>query len=87
MPEIGVPELLIILVIILLLFGPGRIGKMGGELGKGIREFRMGLQGDKPSKDDEDEKQTEAASQPVRVVESTTEAVGEPKTKTPSEPS
>ena len=39
----GVPELLIILVIIVLLFGVGRIGKIAGELGKGIRSFKDGL--------------------------------------------
>ena len=36
-------ELIIILVIVLLLFGPGRIGKIAGELGRGIRSFREGL--------------------------------------------
>jgi sec-independent protein translocase protein TatA len=41
--DFGVPELLIILVIVVLLFGPGRIGKIAGELGKGIRSFRDGL--------------------------------------------
>ena len=41
--DLGVPELLIILVIVLLLFGPGRIGKIAGEVGKGIRNFREGL--------------------------------------------
>ncbi len=43
--DIGVPELLIVLVIVVLLFGPGRIGKIAGELGKGIRSFREGLSG------------------------------------------
>ncbi len=43
--DFGVPELLIILVIVVLLFGPGRIGKIAGELGKGIREFRSGVSG------------------------------------------
>jgi sec-independent protein translocase protein TatA len=44
--RLGPTELLIILAIILLVFGVGRIGKIGGELGKGIKEFRKGLQGD-----------------------------------------
>jgi len=48
MDTIGVPELLLILVIVLLLFGVGRIGKIGGELGKGIKAFRDGLKGDEP---------------------------------------
>jgi sec-independent protein translocase protein TatA len=43
MLDIGTPELIIVLIIIILLFGPGRIGKVAGELGKGIREFRNGV--------------------------------------------
>jgi sec-independent protein translocase protein TatA len=36
----GVAELLLILVLALLIFGPGRIGKLGGELGRAIRGFK-----------------------------------------------
>lgn len=43
----GTTELIIILVIVLLLFGVGRIGKIAGELGGGIRAFREGLGGGK----------------------------------------
>lgn len=43
--DIGVPELLIVLVVVLILFGPGRISKTAGELGKGIRAFKDGLSG------------------------------------------
>ena len=41
--DIGPGELIIILVIIIVLFGPGRISKLAGELGQAIREFRKGL--------------------------------------------
>ena len=43
MPRLGGWEWIIILVIILLIFGPGRIGKVAGELGKSIKAFRSGL--------------------------------------------
>jgi sec-independent protein translocase protein TatA len=41
--KLGTPELLILLGIIVLLFGVGRIGRIAGELGQGIRQFRQGL--------------------------------------------
>ncbi len=41
--KLGTTELIIILVIVILLFGPGRIGKIAGELGRGIKNFRDGL--------------------------------------------
>ena len=48
----GLPELLIILVVVLLLFGPGRIAKIAGELGKGIRSFKDGIETSEEGKDD-----------------------------------
>ena len=44
--DIGPTELLIVLVIVVILFGGGRIAKLGGELGHGLREFRKGLSGE-----------------------------------------
>ena len=41
--DIGPAELLIILIIVTLIFGVGRLGKIGAELGVAIREFRKGL--------------------------------------------
>ena len=40
MPTLGAPELIIILVIIILIFGVGKLPEVGQALGKGIREFR-----------------------------------------------
>ena len=43
MPKIGPLELVIVLVIVVLIFGVGRLGKLGKDLGEGIREFRRGI--------------------------------------------
>ena len=40
LPNIGAPELIIILVIALLILGPGKLPEVGSSLGKSIREFR-----------------------------------------------
>lgn len=56
MPSLGVPELAIILVIIIIIFGAGKLPEIGGALGRGIREFR-----DSASDDDESEETTEHA--------------------------
>jgi len=56
---LGLPrgaEWVIILVIVLLLFGPGRIGKIAGELGKSIKNFRDGLGGEKQDDQSTDSK-------------------------------
>lgn len=54
--RLGPTELIIILVIVLVLFGVGRIGKIAGELGSGIRAFKDGLQGEEEKKAEESEK-------------------------------
>ena len=54
--RLGPTELIIILIIVLLLFGPGRIAKIAGELGRGIRSFKDGVsskQEDEPAQNDE----------------------------------
>jgi len=58
--SIGPVELMIILAIILLLFGVGRVSKVGRELGGAISEFRKGIKGDddETSADPEPENQT-----------------------------
>jgi sec-independent protein translocase protein TatA len=43
LPTLGIPELLIIFVIIMVLFGASRLPQMGRGLGEGIRNFKKGL--------------------------------------------
>ena len=60
--QLGPTELLIILAIVLLLFGVGRLSKIGGELGQGIRAFREGLKSG-GEEETEDEVEAEEASE------------------------
>ncbi len=50
MGPIGGPELIIILVVVILLFGAGRVAGLGGALGKSIREFRSAVKGEEGEK-------------------------------------
>lgn len=54
--QFGLPELLIILVIVVVLFGVGRISKIAGEMGSGIRAFKDGLQGQSEKDTEQDQK-------------------------------
>jgi len=45
-PHIGGPELILILVVVLIIFGVGKLPQVGGAIGKGIREFRKGQRGE-----------------------------------------
>ncbi|MEW6086530.1 MAG: twin-arginine translocase TatA/TatE family subunit [Chloroflexota bacterium] len=49
--RLGPTELMILLVIVVILFGAGRIGKIAGELGQGLRNFREAVKEDKPAED------------------------------------
>jgi sec-independent protein translocase protein TatA len=61
--NLGPTELIIILVIVVLLFGVGRLSKIGREMGSGIREFRTGLQGDDKKDDSEKKEDAEKTDQ------------------------
>ncbi|TRO83141.1 twin-arginine translocase TatA/TatE family subunit [Trichloromonas acetexigens] len=50
---LGTQELIIILILVLIIFGAGKLPQVGGALGKGLRNFKQGI------KDDEDEKKKE----------------------------
>jgi sec-independent protein translocase protein TatA len=53
MPNVGPLELIVVLIIALVVFGPKRLPELGRSLGRGIREFRGSVSGD--SKDDDDD--------------------------------
>jgi sec-independent protein translocase protein TatA len=70
MPNIGLPEILIVLAIALIVFGPKRLPEMGRSLGRGIREFKDSITGN-----DEDDEPREIEH--VRADESTRPLEGE----------
>jgi sec-independent protein translocase protein TatA len=67
--NIGPLEIIVVLIIALIVFGPKRLPELGNSLGKGIREFRDTVTGDKHDDDDDDKKAlgaTQAAPTPVQ---------------------
>jgi sec-independent protein translocase protein TatA len=66
-PNIGPTELIIVLVIVLLIFGPKRLPGLGKQLGSGMREFKDSISGKDSRRDEDDEdvktdrRKTEAA--------------------------
>ena len=59
MPNIGPLEIAIVLIIVLIIFGPKRLPELGRSMGRGIREFKGSLSGDGDDKDDADSKRAE----------------------------
>jgi len=60
----GIGELVVVLVIVLLVFGPGRLPEMMGDLGKAMREFQKGLS--EPPEIEKAPESGETASKPKR---------------------
>jgi sec-independent protein translocase protein TatA len=61
--SIGPPELLIVLVIVLVIFGPKRLPGLGRSLGSGMREFRDSITGKGSKGDEDDDEHTDTARQ------------------------
>jgi sec-independent protein translocase protein TatA len=67
MPNVGPLEIAVVLIIVLIIFGPKRLPELGQSMGRGIREFKSSLSSDK-DKDSPDEKRRELeASQQAQV--------------------
>ncbi|HSD23291.1 MAG TPA: twin-arginine translocase TatA/TatE family subunit [Solirubrobacterales bacterium] len=65
MPNVGPLEIAVVLIIVLIIFGPKRLPELGQSMGRGIREFKNSLSGDK---DEPEEKRRELeANQQVQV--------------------
>lgn len=57
--DLGMPELLIILVIVVLLFGPGRLAKTFGEIGEAIKSFKESVSSNEETSDSASKANTE----------------------------
>ena len=74
MPNLGIWEILLLLLVLLLVFGPKRLPEMGRSLGRGMREFKDSVTG-KTEYDDDDEPQK------VELTPATTTAAPQPETE------
>jgi len=76
MPNIGAPELIIVLVIALIIFGPKKLPDLGRSLGSGMREFKNSITGG--SKDDDEEDRAEIERDADKPAGERDEPAGEP---------
>lgn len=65
MPNIGLAELVVLLVVILILFGPGKLPEVGKALGKAVGEFRRGIRDGVDEKDSARSESTTTPSKPA----------------------
>ena len=77
MPDIGAPELLIIALVVLLLFGASRLPKLGRSMGQSISGFKKGLSEALPPEAEEPESQQPKSEQP-QIVAAQSEELPEP---------
>jgi sec-independent protein translocase protein TatA len=67
--NIGPLEIIVVLIIALVVFGPKRLPELGNSLGRGIREFRNTVTGDKDDEGDPEAKAIRSSTPPVAPVE------------------
>ena len=64
-PNIGPLEIAIVLIIVLIIFGPKRLPELGRSMGRGIREFKSSITGD--DKEEVEEKRAELAASEAKA--------------------
>ena len=67
MPNVGPLEIAVVLIIVLIIFGPKRLPELGKSMGHGIREFKNSLSGDSDNDSPEEKKRELQASQQAQV--------------------
>jgi sec-independent protein translocase protein TatA len=67
MPNVGPLEIAVVLIIVLIIFGPKRLPELGQSMGRGIREFKSSLSGDKDKDSPEEKRRELEASQQSQV--------------------
>jgi sec-independent protein translocase protein TatA len=78
--NIGLPEILVVLVIALIIFGPKRLPELGQSMGRGIREFKNSLSGDKDKDSPEEKRRELEASQATEPATAPPQPTAEPAT-------
>jgi sec-independent protein translocase protein TatA len=80
MPSIGPLEIGLILVIVLVVFGPKRLPDLGRSLGSGMREFKDSITGNSKDDDDDTSKLTASTVEEPDVAATSDDAVSRPRT-------
>ena len=80
--QVGIWQILILAIVVLVLFGRGRISEMMGDFGKGIKSFKQGMNDEDGSSDDKPAARIEGPSHDAKPA---SETVSESKTAEPTD--
>ena len=67
MPNVGPLEIAVVLIIVLIIFGPKRLPELGQSMGRGIREFKNSISGDKDKESSDEQRRELETSQQVQT--------------------
>jgi TatA/E family protein of Tat protein translocase len=78
MPNVGPLEIAVVLIIVLIIFGPKRLPELGQSMGRGIREFKNSISGDKDNDSPEEKRRELEASQATQHAATPPQPTAEP---------